>query len=97
MIHPSKMRWLFFIKSVVAVIAAFALLGWAVHTGGAGPVFAQKAKISGSTKSWAWVMGINVAISGKTTLALNIVSNFPIPELGHFCTCNVINGSNSLI
>ncbi|EOO03344.1 putative cytosine-purine permease protein [Phaeoacremonium minimum UCRPA7] len=72
MIHPSKMRWLFFIKSVVAVIAAFALLGWAVHTGGAGPVFAQKAKISGSTKSWAWVMGINVAISGKTTLALNI-------------------------
>lgn len=74
MIHPSKMRWLFFIKSVVAVIAAFAMLGWAVHTGGAGPVFAQKAKVSGSTKSWAWVMGINVAISGKTTLALNIVS-----------------------
>lgn len=74
MIHPSKMRWLFFIKSVVAVIASFALLGWAVHTGGPGPVFAQKAKIFGSTKSWAWVYGINVAISGKTTLALNIVS-----------------------
>ncbi|KAJ9157648.1 allantoin permease [Pleurostoma richardsiae] len=72
LIHPSKMRWLFFIKSVCAVVAAFAMLGWAVHTGGTGPVFAQKATVSGSAKSWAWVMGINVAVSGKTTLALNI-------------------------
>lgn len=74
MIHPSKMRWLFFIKSVVAIIAAFAMLGWAVSTAGAGPLFDQRATISGYEKSWAWVMGINVAVSGKTTLALNIVS-----------------------
>jgi NCS1 family nucleobase:cation symporter-1 len=75
MIHPRKMRWLFFIKSIVAVIAAFALLGWAVNTaGGAGPVFAKTATVTGSARSWAWVAGINIAISGKTTLALNMAS-----------------------
>lgn len=73
LIHPRKMRWLFFIKSIAAVIAAFALLGWSVKTaGGGGPIFAQKSRLSGSAKSWAWVSGINIAISGKTTLALNI-------------------------
>ena len=75
MIHPRKMRWLFFVKSVVAVVASFALLGWAVNkAGGGGPIFAQKSTLTGSTKSWAWVAGINIAISGKTTLAINIVS-----------------------
>ncbi|KEY74938.1 hypothetical protein S7711_01287, partial [Stachybotrys chartarum IBT 7711] len=72
LIHPSKMRWLFFIKSIIAVIAAFSMLGWAVHTAGAGPLFNQRATLSGYERSWAWVMGINVAVSGKTTLALNI-------------------------
>lgn len=50
------------------------MLGWAVKTGGAGPIFSQPASVSGSDKSWAWVYSINVAVSGKTTLALNIVS-----------------------
>jgi NCS1 family nucleobase:cation symporter-1 len=72
LIHPRKMRPLFFVKSVAAIIAAFAMLGWAVKTGGAGPVFAQKATVTGSTKAWAWVYAVNVAISGKTTLAINI-------------------------
>jgi NCS1 family nucleobase:cation symporter-1 len=73
MIHPRKMRWLFFVKSVVAIIAAFAILGWAVNTaGGGGPIFTQSSKLTGSARSWAWVAGINVAISGKTTLALNM-------------------------
>ncbi|KAH8897543.1 hypothetical protein GQ53DRAFT_713266 [Thozetella sp. PMI_491] len=72
LIHPQKMRWLFFVKSIAAIVAAFAMLGWAVGTGGAGPVFAQTATATGSAKSWAYLMGINVAISGKTTLALNI-------------------------
>lgn len=68
------MKWLFLIKSVCAVIAAFAMLGWAVKTGGTGPIFSQPARVSGNAKIWAWVMSINVAVSGKTTLALNIVS-----------------------
>ncbi|CAD6587251.1 MAG: hypothetical protein TREMPRED_004705 [Tremellales sp. Tagirdzhanova-0007] len=73
LIHPRKMRWLFFIKSVIAVIAACAMLGWAVHTaGGGGPVFTKHAKLRGSEKSWAWIAGINIAISGKTTLAINM-------------------------
>ncbi|CAJ2509490.1 Uu.00g145160.m01.CDS01 [Anthostomella pinea] len=72
LIHPRKMRWLFFVKSICAVAAAFAMLGWAVQTGGSGPVFDQTSKLSGSSKSWAYVAGINIAISGKTTLAINM-------------------------
>ena len=75
MIHPRKMRWLFFVKSMAAIVAAFALLGWAVNqAGGGGPVFSAKSKLSGSEKSWAYLAGLNIAISGKTTLAINIVS-----------------------
>jgi len=82
LIHPRKMRWLFFVKSIVAVVAAFAILGWAVHTaGGGGPVFAKHATVKGSAKSWAWVAGINIAISGKTTLAINMVGQVN-PGLG---------------
>ncbi|ORY28013.1 putative allantoin permease [Naematelia encephala] len=73
MIPPRKMRWLFFLKSIAAVIAAFALLGWSINkAGGGGPVLSQHSKLHGAARSWAWVSGINVAISGKTTLALNI-------------------------
>ncbi|OAA54362.1 ncs1 allantoate transporter [Niveomyces insectorum RCEF 264] len=72
LIYFGKLRYLFLIKSIFAMVAAFALLGWAIHTGGSGPIFSQPSTIHGSTKSWAWVMGINVAVSSKTTLALNI-------------------------
>lgn len=49
---------------------------WCVkQAGGGGPVFSQHATVSGSARSWAWVAGINVAISGKTTLAINMVSS----------------------
>ncbi|AAW46841.1 allantoin permease, putative [Cryptococcus deneoformans JEC21] len=73
MIPPRKMRWLFFVKSLFAIVAAFATLGWAVkQAGGGGPIFQQHTALTGSAKSWAWLAGINVAISGKTTLAINI-------------------------
>lgn len=72
MIHPSKLRYLFLVKSVCATIAAFSLLGWAVKTGGTGPVFSQTSSIHGSTKSWAYLYGVNVVVSSRTTLALNI-------------------------
>jgi NCS1 family nucleobase:cation symporter-1 len=69
------MRWLFFVKSMAAIIAAFTLLGWAVRrAGGGGPIFERSATVSGSQLSWAWVSGINIATAGKTTLAINMVS-----------------------
>ena len=84
MIHPRKMRWLFFIKSMAAIIAAFALLGWAVKTaGGAGPIFNRPTAVSGSNLSWAWVSGINVATAGKTTLAINMVRSSTCSKLGY--------------
>ena len=59
---------------MAAVIAAFALLGWSVKTaGGGGPVLKARTQLTGSALSWAWVGGINIAIAGKTTLALNMV------------------------
>ncbi|WVQ77140.1 hypothetical protein IAR50_006823 [Cryptococcus sp. DSM 104548] len=73
MIHPRKMRWVFFVKSILAIIAAFATLGWAVkQAGGGGAIFTQGSTLTGAPRSWAWLAGINVAISGKTTLAINI-------------------------
>ncbi|WVQ86183.1 hypothetical protein IAT38_008351 [Cryptococcus sp. DSM 104549] len=73
MIPPRKMRWLFFVKSMMAIVAAFATLGWAVkQAGGGGPIFEKHTALTGASRSWAWLMGVNVAISGKTTLALNI-------------------------
>lgn len=72
LIHPRKMRWLFIVKSICAVVAAFAMLGWAVQTGGPGPVFGQATKLEGTSKSWAYLAGVNIAISGKTTLAINM-------------------------
>ncbi|KAK7757439.1 hypothetical protein SLS62_000454 [Diatrype stigma] len=72
LIHPRKMRWLFFVKSVCVIAAAFGLLGWAVHAGGPGPVFSQTSQLQGAAKGWAYLSGINIAISGKTTLAINM-------------------------
>ncbi|KAF9046810.1 cytosine-purine permease [Hymenopellis radicata] len=73
LIPPVRMRYLFIIKSVVMAIATFALLGWSVRSaGGGGPIFSQKATISGSTRSWAWMYCINAAMSSKTTLAASI-------------------------
>lgn len=72
LIHPRHMRWVFLVKSVCAVGAAFAMLGWAVRLGGSGPVFGQHSTVEGAARSWAYVAGVNVAISGKTTLALNM-------------------------
>lgn len=71
------MRPLFLIKPLCVVTATFALLDWAVHAaGGAGPVFAQStdalAGAGSQKKAWAYVAGVNVAISDKTTLALNM-------------------------
>lgn len=56
MIPPRKMRYLFLVKSVVVLIAAFALLGWSINkAGGSGKIFAAGSTLSGSAKSWAWV------------------------------------------
>ncbi|KAH8646353.1 allantoin permease [Xylariales sp. PMI_506] len=72
LIHPQKMRWLFFVKSMFAIVAAFAVLGWAINTGGSGPVFNQTTTLEGSAKSLAYLAGVNIAISGKSTLAINM-------------------------
>ncbi|EPE02809.1 cytosine-purine permease [Ophiostoma piceae UAMH 11346] len=72
MVHPRELRYLFMVKSFCAIVAAFSLLGWVVHKGGAGPIFSQTAKVSGTAKSWTYLAGINVVVSIRTTLALTL-------------------------
>ncbi|WVQ83255.1 hypothetical protein IAT38_005394 [Cryptococcus sp. DSM 104549] len=73
MIHPSKMRWLFFIKSVLAVTGTLAMVGWGVHTaGGGGPVFAQRGTLKGQELAMAYISGICLTTNSRLTLAINI-------------------------
>uniref|UniRef100_A0A0W0G5X7 Ncs1 allantoate transporter n=1 Tax=Moniliophthora roreri TaxID=221103 RepID=A0A0W0G5X7_MONRR len=72
-IPPVRMRYLFLIKSLVMTIATFVILGWSVNrAGGGGPIFSQRATLTGTEKSWAWMFCINAAMSSKTTLAASI-------------------------
>ncbi|KAJ8106161.1 hypothetical protein ONZ43_g7156 [Nemania bipapillata] len=49
LIHPTKLKPLFWIKLFAAPVSALALLGWSVHkAGGGGEIFAQRASVSGS-------------------------------------------------
>jgi nucleobase:cation symporter-1, NCS1 family len=66
------MHWVFLVKSVCAIAAAFAMFGWAVRSGGTGPIFNQASAVQGTAKSLACLAAVNVAISGKTTLAINM-------------------------
>lgn len=51
LIHPTKLKPLFWIKLVAAPVSALALLGWSVRKAGSGgEIFAQKATVSGSRK-----------------------------------------------
>ncbi|ODN79702.1 hypothetical protein L202_03627 [Cryptococcus amylolentus CBS 6039] len=73
MIHPRNMRWLFFVKSVMAVGGTLAMVGWGVtKAGGGGPVFAQKGTLEGQTLAMAYVAGIVLTTNSRLTLAINI-------------------------
>jgi NCS1 family nucleobase:cation symporter-1 len=53
LIHPTKLKPLFWIKLIAAPISALALLGWSVRkAGGGGEIFAQRASVSGSGESF---------------------------------------------
>uniref|UniRef100_A0A0W0F6M6 Putative allantoin permease n=1 Tax=Moniliophthora roreri TaxID=221103 RepID=A0A0W0F6M6_MONRR len=72
-IPPVRMRYLFVIKSSVMTIATFVMLGWSVNrAGGGGPIFSQRATLTGAERAWAWMYCINAAMSSKTTIAASI-------------------------
>lgn len=72
-IHPRKLRPLFLVKLIVTPAAALATMGWCVHqAGGAGPVFAQQAALTGSAKAYEFLACMSSVMGGMSTLACNI-------------------------
>jgi len=73
LISPQKIRWLFLAKALIVPPTWLALLIWAFakvppNKG----ILAQKAVLSGSELSWAWLGALNSAIGSYSTLGVNI-------------------------
>ncbi|KAI1149790.1 NCS1 nucleoside transporter [Nemania diffusa] len=73
LIHPTKLKPLFWIKLFAAPVSALALLGWSVHkAGGGGEIFAQRATVSGSEYAYLWLSSMSSVTGSWSTLAVNI-------------------------
>lgn len=73
LIHPTKLRPIFWIKLLGAPIAAIATMGWCVHkAGGGGDIFKLKAEVSGSSYAWLWLSCMTSVTGSWATLACNI-------------------------
>jgi len=82
-VSPQKIRWLFLAKSIIVPPTWLALLIWAfVKVPPNNGLFAQKAELSGSQLSWAWLSALNSSLGSYATLGVNIPDftvghNFP--------------------
>lgn len=71
--HPNQVRWLFMFKSIVSPIAFIGLLIWAFVSTDDLDIFSQKATVSGSAYSWAWLSSLTSVIGNYATLSVNQV------------------------
>ena len=82
-VSPQKIRWLFLAKSIIVPPTWIALLIWAmVKVPPGSGLLSQKAELSGSTLSWAWLGALNSALGSFSTLGVNI----PDFTVGHTYT-----------
>jgi NCS1 family nucleobase:cation symporter-1 len=73
LIPPHKMRWLFTVKAVMSVSTVVGMTIWTCKkAGGSGDIWAQKATVSGSTKSWLVVWSLNSLTASWSTVGINI-------------------------
>lgn len=73
LVSPQKIRWLFLAKAIIVPPTWLALLIWAlVKVPPSSGLFAQKAVLSGSELSWAWLGALNSALGNYATLGVNI-------------------------
>ncbi|CEL52152.1 putative permease C1683,05 OS=Schizosaccharomyces pombe (strain 972 / ATCC 24843) GN=SPBC1683.05 PE=3 SV=1 [Rhizoctonia solani AG-1 IB] len=72
LVSPHKIRYLFIAKAILAPATGLAIMIWAFVRSGGGPIFAQKATISGPALSWAMLSAMNSAIGNYATLSVNI-------------------------
>lgn len=74
--HPNNLRWLFMVKSIIVPIAWIAILIWAfVSTENLELFSQQKATVSGSAYSWAFLSSLTSVIGNYATLSVNQVSD----------------------
>ncbi|ODN94324.1 uracil permease [Cryptococcus wingfieldii CBS 7118] len=67
-----KLRWLFLGKAIVGPIVGFTLFGWSItRAGGIGPVFSQRATLSGSALGWQMIISISSCFNNMFTLVTN--------------------------
>ncbi|KAF1991208.1 uracil transporter FurD [Aulographum hederae CBS 113979] len=71
LVHPNNLRWLFMAKTIVVPPAWIAILVWAFVSEGGGDLTGQKASISGSEYSWAWLASMTSVIGNYATLSVN--------------------------
>ncbi|KAI1474158.1 permease for cytosine/purines, uracil, thiamine, allantoin-domain-containing protein [Daldinia eschscholtzii] len=73
LIHPTKLRPLFWVKLFAAPVASIATMGWCIKkAGGGGDIFALRATADGQQYAWLWLTCMS-SVSGQwSTLAVNI-------------------------
>ncbi|CAE6526085.1 unnamed protein product [Rhizoctonia solani] len=72
LVSPHKIRYLFIAKAILAPTAGLAMMIWAFVRTGGGPIFEQRATISGSELNWAMLSAMNSAIGSCAALVVNI-------------------------
>ncbi|KAH7340532.1 cytosine-purine permease [Rhizoctonia solani] len=72
LVSPHKIRYLFIAKAILAPTTGLAMMIWAFVRTGGGPIFEQRATVSGSTLSWAILSAMNSAIGNYATLSVNV-------------------------
>jgi NCS1 family nucleobase:cation symporter-1 len=73
LVSPQKIRWLFLAKAIIVPPTWLALLIWAlVKVPPSSGLLSQKAVLSGSELSWAWLGALNSALGNYATLGVNI-------------------------
>ncbi|KAH8881719.1 NCS1 nucleoside transporter [Thozetella sp. PMI_491] len=73
LIHPTKLRPIFWVKLIGAPIAAIATMGWCIHqAGGSGDIWKLSAEKSGSEYAWLWLSCMSSVTGSWATLACNI-------------------------
>jgi nucleobase:cation symporter-1, NCS1 family len=73
LVPPTRLRYLFLTKLIVAPTSAICILVWCVHkAGGVGDIFSLEPTVSGSTKAWLWLSCMSAVTGSWATLACNI-------------------------
>ncbi|KAF8556738.1 hypothetical protein OG21DRAFT_1596272 [Imleria badia] len=73
LLSPQKLRWLFFVKSVIVPITWLAMVIWAfIRVPPSNGLFSGHATITGTQLSWSWLSALNSALGAYASLSVNI-------------------------